>query len=117
MALLDRIGFEALEAQGAALAARALSRLRAIPGLRVHGPLEPAGRVPVVTFTVDGVDVPCIVRAADAVGVAIRGGDLAALPLLRRFGVSAAARVSAYFYNTTDELDRLADVMSTMRRN
>jgi cysteine desulfurase/selenocysteine lyase len=117
MDLLDRIGFEALEAQSAALAARALSRLRAIPGLRVLGPLGPVGRVPVVTFTMAGADVPGIVRAADAAGVAIRGGDLAALPLLRRFGVSAAARASAYFYNTTDELDRLADVLSTIRRS
>jgi selenocysteine lyase/cysteine desulfurase len=41
------------------------------------------------------------------------GGDLAALPLLRRFDVSAA-RLSAYFYNTTNELDRLADVLSSI---
>jgi cysteine desulfurase/selenocysteine lyase len=115
--LLDRIGFEALEAQGEALCAFALSRLRAIPGLRVLGTTVPAGRVPVITFTLAGVDVPRIVRAADAAGVAIRGGDLAALPLLNRFGVSAAARASAYFYNTTDELDRLADVLGTIRRS
>jgi cysteine desulfurase/selenocysteine lyase len=113
---LDAMGFARLEAQDSALAGFGLSRLRAIPGLRVIGSVPPPGRVPVITFTMDGVDVSAIVRAADAAGIAIRGGDLAALPLLKRFGVSAAARLSAYFYNTTDELDRLADVLSSMRR-
>jgi cysteine desulfurase / selenocysteine lyase len=42
----------------------------------------------------------------------LRGGDLAALPLLKRFGVSAAARASAYFYNTTAEIDRLVDALA-----
>jgi cysteine desulfurase/selenocysteine lyase len=48
--------------------------------------------------------------------VAIRGGDLAALPLLERFGVTAAARASAYFYNTPVEIDRLLDVLRTLAR-
>jgi selenocysteine lyase/cysteine desulfurase len=40
-----------------------------------------------------------------------RAGDLAALPLLKRFGVSEAARASAYVYSTTADLDRLADAL------
>jgi len=39
----------------------------------------------------------------------VRAGDLAALPLLKRFGVTEAVRASAYLYNTVDDLDRLAD--------
>jgi cysteine desulfurase/selenocysteine lyase len=113
--LLETIGFETLEAQDAALAADALSRLRAVPGLRVLGNVGPPGRVPVITFTLPGVDVPTIVGAADAAGIALRGGDLAARPLLERFGVAAATRASAYFYNTTAELDRLAEVLNTVR--
>jgi selenocysteine lyase/cysteine desulfurase len=31
---------------------------------------------------------------------------------LKRLGVSAAARLSAYFYNTTDELEQLVDVLT-----
>ena len=70
--------------------------------------------MPVFSFTIDGVPVAEIVKAADAVGVAIRGGDLAALPLLQRFGVTEAARASAYLYNTTDEIDRLVSVLKAL---
>jgi len=38
----------------------------------------------------------------------VRAGDLAALPLLKRFGVNAAVRASCYLYTETSELDRLA---------
>jgi selenocysteine lyase/cysteine desulfurase len=37
---------------------------------------------------------------------------MAALPLLKRFGVSEAARASAYVYSTTRDVDRLADGLS-----
>lgn len=113
--VLRRIGFTALHEQDHALVAHALPRLQAVSGLRLLGTAGPAGRVPVFTFTLDGVEVSDIVRSADDAGVAIRGGDLAALPLLRRFGVSTAARASAYFYNTIDEIDRLVAVLNALR--
>ena len=50
----------------------------------------------------------------DAQGIAIRAGDLAALPLLRRFGVSAAARASCYLYTSIEEIDQLADALVRM---
>lgn len=36
---------------------------------------------------------------------------MAALPLLKRFGVTEAARASAYVYSTRDDIDRLADAL------
>ncbi len=36
---------------------------------------------------------------------------MAALPLLKRFGVSEAARASAYVYSTTTDIDRLVDAL------
>jgi cysteine desulfurase/selenocysteine lyase len=112
--LLETIGLDAIAARDAALVAHALPRLRSIRRLRLLGETKAPARVPVFSFTIDGVDVSAIVRAADAAGVALRGGDLAALPLLKRFGVSAAARASAYFYNTTAEIDRLANVLDAI---
>ena len=37
---------------------------------------------------------------------------MAALPLLKRFGVSEAARASAYVYSTTGDLDRLVQTLA-----
>jgi cysteine desulfurase/selenocysteine lyase len=114
--VLDGVGFEAIVEHDRALSAHAITRLGAITGLRLLGSAGPADRAPVFSFVIDGVPVPEIVAAADAAGIAIRGGDLAALPLLRRFGADAAARVSAYLYNTSADIDRLADVVSRLSR-
>jgi cysteine desulfurase/selenocysteine lyase len=56
-----------------------------------------------------------ILKAMDAEGIAIRAGDLASLPLLRHFGVSAAARASCYLYTSLADVDRFADVLEQMR--
>jgi selenocysteine lyase/cysteine desulfurase len=39
---------------------------------------------------------------------------MAALPLLRQFGVTEAVRASAYIYNAPEELDRLADALEDL---
>ena len=88
-----------------------LARLREVKGLRILGPTSPPDRVPVFTFVIDGKSPVAIANALDAKGIAIRAGDMAALPLLRRFGVSEAARVSAYVYSTTTDLDRLVQAL------
>jgi cysteine desulfurase / selenocysteine lyase len=57
-------------------------------------------------------DVATIV---DAEGVAVRAGHHCCQPLMRRLGVPATTRASAYIYNTPDELDALAAALVTAR--
>src|SRR5688572_5175674 len=91
-----------------------LARLSKIPRLRLIGPRGPEHRVPVFTFVVEGYAATAVAKALDARGIAVRAGDMAALPLLKRFGTSEAVRASAYVYSTTADLDRLADVLTSM---
>jgi cysteine desulfurase/selenocysteine lyase len=114
--VLDRLGFETIGARDRALAAHGLARLREVPRLTLLGTAGPDQRVPVFTFSIDGVPVSRIVAAADAEGIAIRGGDMAAVPLLAHYNLTAAARASAYVYNTTDEIDRLITVLQHVAR-
>jgi cysteine desulfurase / selenocysteine lyase len=86
-----------------------LGRLAEIPRLRIIGPRGADRRVPVFTFVLDGVPPTTVARALDARGIAVRAGDLAALPLLKRFGAAEAVRASAYVYSTHADIDRLAD--------
>jgi cysteine desulfurase/selenocysteine lyase len=88
-----------------------LERLRRIPRLRLIGPRQPENRVPVFTFVVDGHPAAAVAKALDARGIAVRAGDMAALPLLKRFGTAEAVRASAYVYSTRADLDRLADAL------
>ena len=66
----------------------------------------------VFSFVVNGRSPTDLVSALDAQGIAIRAGDLASLPLLQRFGASAAARASCYLYTTSADVDRFCDVLA-----
>ena len=107
----------AIERQEADLTQHALEQLTDIPGLRLLGPRSAAQRVPVFSFVLAGHSPPDILQYLDTRGIAIRAGDLAALPLLKRFGVSAAARASCYLYTQTAELDRLAAALRELTRS
>ena len=81
-----------------------LARLAEIPGLRIIGPRAADRRVPVFTFVLEGLAPTTVARALDARGIAVRAGDMAALPLLRRLGATEAVRASAYVYSTRGDL-------------
>jgi cysteine desulfurase/selenocysteine lyase len=88
-----------------------LAHLAEIPRLRIIGPRGADRRVPVFTFVLEGLAPTVVARALDARGIAVRAGDMAALPLLKRFGAAEAVRASAYVYSTRVDIDRLADAL------
>ena len=80
------------------------------------GPRAAERRVPVFTFVLDGHPATAVAKALDARGIAVRAGDMAALPLLKRFGTTEAVRASAYVYSTVRDLDRLAEGLRSLGR-
>jgi cysteine desulfurase/selenocysteine lyase len=111
---MDSLGRTQIEAHEAALTTHALRRLKDVPGLQLIGPTTPEHRIPVFTFSFATHTPKDVLQRLDAQAIAVRAGDLSALQLLRRFGVSAAARASCYLYTSTEEIDRLADALLTM---
>jgi cysteine desulfurase/selenocysteine lyase len=109
MRLFDRVGQDAIQRHDEALVAHGLARLRELSHVRVIGSTRSDRRVPVFTFVVPGVSANSIASQLDGRGIAVRAGDMAALPLLNRFGVTEAVRASAYVYSTTGDLDRLTE--------
>jgi SufS family cysteine desulfurase len=112
----QQAGRETLQRHDDDLAAYGLSRLREVPGLRVIGPMSPSRRVPVFTFSLPRMTATTVASALDQQGIAVRAGDMAALPLLRRFGASEAVRASAYVYTTHADIDRLVAALLQMPR-
>jgi cysteine desulfurase/selenocysteine lyase len=93
-----------------------LARLAEIPRVRIIGPGGADRRVPVFTFVVEGHAPTSVARALDARGIAVRAGDMAAVPLLKRFGATEAVRASAYVYSTPGDIDRLATALRELDR-
>jgi len=112
----ERAGHDALEEHDQTIVRYGLARLTAIPKLRLIGPTVPDRRVPVFAFTIVGLAAGAVAAELDRQGIAVRAGDMAALPLLQRFGVAEAVRASAYVYSTTRDLDRLGDALDRMVR-
>jgi len=104
---LAAIGWEALQVHERTITRRMLEGLGGIPGVHLLGSRDATDRIGVFAFTIDGRKPLDVVAALDARGIAVRAGDLAALPLLKRLGTTAAVRASCYLYTTADEVDRL----------
>jgi cysteine desulfurase / selenocysteine lyase len=52
-----------------------------------------------------------VATVIDRSGVAVRAGTHCALPLLNRFQTTATCRASFALYNTTQEVDMLAEAL------
>jgi cysteine desulfurase / selenocysteine lyase len=115
MRFIDTIGYESLRDHEQMLTRHALSRFGELAKVRILGSSIAAERIGVLSFVVEGVQALNVVTALDAKCIAIRGGDLASLPLLKRLGTSHAARVSFYLYTTIEEIDRLVDALKRLK--
>ncbi|HXN23432.1 MAG TPA: SufS family cysteine desulfurase [Candidatus Dormibacteraeota bacterium] len=113
---LESLDRQALWRREQELTRYALSQLQEVKGLRILGPTDPKDRVSIFSFVVEDRQALDVVQALDAMGIAVRGGDLASLPVLRRMGVTAAVRASCYAYTTAEEIDLLVAALQTERR-
>jgi cysteine desulfurase/selenocysteine lyase len=113
---LEALGADNLMAQERELTGYGIERLSAVGGLRLFGPPTPDDRVSLFAFTMDGIHPHDVATILDAHGVAVRAGHHCTQPLMRRLGVPATTRASAWVYNTFEEIDRLVDGLEDARR-
>jgi len=104
---LESLGRKELWTREQELTEHVLSRLGKVKGLRILGPTKASERISVFSFVVENGKPLDIAASLDRLGVAVRAGDLASLPALKRFGVTAAVRASCYIYTSTEDIDRL----------
>ncbi len=84
----------------------ATERLSKIEGVRIIGTARE--KASVISFTVENVHPHDIGTILDQEGIAIRAGHHCAQPVMQHFKIPATARASFAFYNTKEEVDRLA---------
>lgn len=103
------IGRPAIRAHEDSLVRYAQERLGAINSLRIFGTAKDKGAI--VSFEMKGAHAHDVATVIDRYGVAVRAGTHCAQPLLQRYGVTSTCRASFGLYNTTEEVDRLADAL------
>ena len=93
----------------------AFDALSAIDHVHILGSLRWQEHNGILTFTLDGVHPHDISEILASDGVNVRAGHHCAQPLLTHLGVNATVRASLAFYNTTEEIDRLASSLASVR--
>ncbi len=111
---LESIGRAAIFEHDSALAALAVQRLSEIPGVRVLGPSGARGAL--AAFHAEWAHPHDLTTYANEHGLALRGGHHCTQPLMRKLGLPGTTRASFYFYNTTAEVERMAEILHTARK-
>jgi cysteine desulfurase/selenocysteine lyase len=108
-----QVGRENIARHEAMLAAYAQERLSKLNWLTIHGTAP--GKGAIVSFSIEGLHPHDISTIIDRSGVAVRAGHHCAQPLMQRLGVPATCRASFAMYNTTAEIDALAEALVKAR--
>ena len=104
---INSIDFETAAKHEHELLEYATERLSDIPGVTIVG--TAAEKASVLSFTIEGIHPHDIGTILDQDGIAVRAGHHCAQPVMKFFEVPATARASFAFYNTREEVDKLAD--------
>jgi cysteine desulfurase/selenocysteine lyase len=96
-----------------ALLSHATTTLGRIDDLRIVGTAP--GKASLISFVVKGVHPHDLGTILDEDGIAVRTGHHCAMPVMDFFKLPATARASFAFYNTFDEIDRLAAAIERAR--
>ena len=112
---LDHLGMDQVHAWEAHLGQLLAEGIAEIPGIRLIGPAAGQPRAGLAAFHVEGVHPHDVGQLLDEKGIAVRVGHHCAQPLHRALGLTASTRASAYIYNTTEDIERFVDQLSTVR--
>jgi len=111
---LKNIGMEEISLYEDRLLKRAVEGLSSISDMRFYGTApEKASLVSFLIGDIHPFDAGTII---DKMGIAVRTGHHCAQPLIDHFGIPGTVRASFAFYNTADEIDRLTEAVSRVKR-
>jgi cysteine desulfurase/selenocysteine lyase len=110
---IEGIGRQNIFDHDAGLTARAVQHIAEIPGVRVLGP---AKRGALAAFHAEWAHPHDLTTFANEHGLALRGGHHCTQPLMRKLKMPGTTRASFYFYNTADEVDRMAEILRAAHR-
>lgn len=104
---INEVGYDFIASHETNLLEYGIKVLSSIQGVNLVGTAE--SKCGVIAFTVKNIHPHDVGTILDNMGVAIRTGNHCAEPLINRFGLNATCRASLSVYNTTKDIDSLAD--------
>ena len=112
---LTQVGMHNVRQHEIELSTYVLNTLNARFGddITIHGPTNPELRGATFSFAFRGIHPHDLSQVLDQTNVCVRAGHHCAKPLMKILGANATVRASFYLYNTTQEVDALADALDS----
>lgn len=109
---LDKIGMNNINEYEKKLKKYLVSKLKDIPNIILYNENTDSG---IISFNIDGVFAQDSSIYLNYYNICVRSGNHCAKMLKDEIKVKNTVRVSLYFYNTFDEIDRLVEVLSNSK--
>lgn len=113
IAHFNTLGWDFITQYEQTLRSALLSQLQSLQGIRILGN-APEIKVPIVSFVADSLHAEDISFMLNQQNIYVRSGFLCAQPLLESLGVSQVVRISAFHYNTMQELNVLQSALESV---
>ena len=112
---VSSIGLKKIAEHDKNLSSILMSKMQAVPHIKIYGSPNPEKHCGIITFTIDGVHPHDIASVLDTESIAIRAGHHCAQPLGEYLKVPATARASLYFYNDEQDIELFINALSKVR--
>ena len=106
---MNHIGFENIASYEKKLLEYATEKLLAIEGLKIYGTAKE--KTAVISFNIGDLHPYDVGTILDKLGIAVRTGHHCAQPIMDFYKIPGTVRASFSFYNTTEEVDNLANAL------
>lgn len=111
---MEEVGTDAIAAREQELLRYATEKLSQMDGIRFIGTARE--KAAVVSFLVEGSHPYDVGVILDKMGIAVRTGHHCTQPIMDFYGIPGTVRASFAFYNTEEEIDRLAEGVRKAQR-
>lgn len=113
---LEKLGMGAVREHDKQLVTYALQQLGKVEEVKILGTLDPDKRSGSVSFEYQGVHAHDVATILDSEGVAVRSGHHCTMPLHNHLQVAASVRASFNVYTTKEDIDRLVEALTKVKK-
>lgn len=111
---LNKIGMKNIQTWEQKLIKYLIEKLEKISGIKIYNPgLEKSSGI--LSFNLEGIHAHDVASLLDSYGIAVRAGHHCCMPLMKILGIPGTIRVSFYFYNTFEDIDRLIEAIKKIK--
>lgn len=108
------LGWDVIRQQENLLLEYGTKKLLQVDGLRIVG--TASHKASIISFLLGNIHFYDAAMVIDHYGIAVRTGNHCTQPLMARLGIQGTIRASFSFYNTTEEIDKLAEALTRVKK-